>query len=256
MGRYIPILNLDSFVDLIVMGLLFVVAYFLQTEKKSEFHLAYWLLAHVAMLLWLRRELQLFEVPGMVTLSWGIYAVLFHWDARRQKQILLRWLPHLLSLAVMFLLFDQLLRYRPATAVLNLQASFNLALIGLIFISSYLFTDVEEIYFSIGYRLVTHVALLTWFWQEFSLLSGQGLVTIVWGIYAVILLSAALYLRHRLLRLVALATLFVLVGKLFLVDLVVVETVWRILLFAGFGGLFLFISYFYRSWLGLPDHAE
>ena len=168
----------------------------------------------------------------------------------------MRWLPHLLSLVVVFLLFDQMLHYRTATAVLNLLSFFNLAIIGLIFITSYVFTEAEEVYLGIGYRLITHVALLTWFWQEFSLLSGQGLVTIVWGIYAIILLSVALYFHHRLLRLVALGTLFVLVGKLFLVDLVVVETVWRILLFAGFGGLFLFISYFYGSWLGLPDLTD
>ena len=29
-----------------------------------------------------------------------------------------------------------------------------------------------------------------------------------------------------------------------------------LLLFAGFGGFFLFMSYFYRSWLHLPEHAD
>jgi uncharacterized membrane protein len=47
-----------------------------------------------------------------------------------------------------------------------------------------------------------------------------------------------------------------LVGKLFLVDLAAVETVWRILLFAGFGGLFLLISYYYGAWLGLTNEDE
>jgi hypothetical protein len=249
-------LNLDSLVDLTIIGMLFVTAYFLQAEKKSEVQPAYWLIAHLALLLWWRRELQQFELPGLVTLSWAVHAFWFHWDARRQEPVLLRGLPHLLSLFVTFLLFEQLLRHQLATAVFNPESFFTLAIIGLIFTTSYLFTDKEELYFSMAYRLAMHVALLTWFWQEFSQLSGQGLVTIMWGIYAVILLSIALYLRHQLLRLVALATLFALVGKLFLIDLVLVEPVWRILLFAGFGGLFLFISYFYRSWLGLPDLAE
>lgn len=255
-GRHIQILNLDSLIDLTIIGLLFMIAYFLQTGKNSPFRLAYWLIAHIAMLLWWRRELQPFYIPGLVTTSWAIHAVLLHWDARRQEQELMRWLPHLLSMIVMILLFNQMLWHRSVTAVLNLQSFFSLAIIGLIFITSYLFTEEEEIYVRIGYRLGTHVALLTWIWQEFNQLSGQGLVTLVWGIYAVILLSVALYFHHQRLRLVALATLFVLVGKLFLVDLVAVETVWRILLFAGFGGLFLFISYFYGSWLGLPELTE
>ncbi|MAU01042.1 MAG: hypothetical protein CL608_28185 [Anaerolineaceae bacterium] len=254
--RHIPILNLDSLVDLTIIGMFFVIAYFLQAEKRSEMRLVYWIVAHLAMLLWWQRELQQFELPGLVTLSWAVHAFWFHWDARRQESVLLRGLPHLLSLLVMFLLFEQLLGHRWITAVFNPTPFFNLAIIGLIFTTAYLFADKEELYFSMGYRLVAHVALLTWFWQEFSQLGGQGLVTIAWGIYAVILLSVALYLHHRLLRLVALATLFVLVGKLFLIDLVLVEPVWRILLFAGFGGLFLFISYFYRSWLGLPELAE
>jgi uncharacterized membrane protein len=40
------------------------------------------------------------------------------------------------------------------------------------------------------------------------------------------------------------ATLFLVVGKLFLVDLAGVEAVWRILLFLGFGGLFLVLGYY------------
>ena len=34
------------------------------------------------------------------------------------------------------------------------------------------------------------------------------------------------------------------------------STIVTVVLFAGFGGLFLFISYFYRSWLHLPEHAD
>ena len=41
-------------------------------------------------------------------------------------------------------------------------------------------------------------------------------------------------------------TLLIVVGKLFLVDLVELETIWRILLFLGFGGLFLILSYYFR----------
>ncbi len=43
------------------------------------------------------------------------------------------------------------------------------------------------------------------------------------------------------------ATLFVVVGKLFLVDLSEVEPVWRVVLFLGFGGLFLALSYYLQG---------
>ena len=42
-------------------------------------------------------------------------------------------------------------------------------------------------------------------------------------------------------------TLLVLVGKLFLVDLARLEAIWRILLFLGFGGLFLVLSYYFQA---------
>ena len=55
------------------------------------------------------------------------------------------------------------------------------------------------------------------------------------------------------------ATLFLVVGKLFLVDLSEVEPAWRVVLFLGFGGLFLALSYYLHglwrpSAAGAPDH--
>ncbi|MEE8577476.1 MAG: DUF2339 domain-containing protein, partial [candidate division Zixibacteria bacterium] len=53
--------------------------------------------------------------------------------------------------------------------------------------------------------------------------------------------------NHHRLRTVAVATLFAVVAKLFLVDLANIETIFRILLFMGFGGVFLALSYYFRS---------
>jgi uncharacterized membrane protein len=254
--QWTPIFNLSSLLDLLIIGLWFALVYFLQTIKKSSFQPVYWLIAHFALILWWQRELEPYNMPGLVTVIFGALVILFHWDARRQDQVWQRWVPHLLSLVVTIMLFDQLWFGRVETAVFNLLAFFNLIIIGLLFASSYLFTEDEDRDVRLIYRLVCHVALLNWFWREFDQLSGQGVVTLVWGIYALILLAVSLKFQSYQLRLVALGTLFLLVGKLFLVDLVAVETIWRILLFAGFGGLFLFISYYYRSWLHLPEHAD
>jgi uncharacterized membrane protein len=51
------------------------------------------------------------------------------------------------------------------------------------------------------------------------------------------------------------ATLFIVAGKLFLVDLEEVEALWRVLLFVGFGGLFLSLSY-YLQVLWRPGHGS
>jgi uncharacterized membrane protein len=41
--------------------------------------------------------------------------------------------------------------------------------------------------------------------------------------------------------------LLVVVGKLFLLDLTKLEAIWRVLLFLGFGGVFLILSYYFRA---------
>ena len=105
--------------------------------------------------------------------------------------------------------------------------------------------------------LAAEVAILdsTWltrrFWPDCGAccwrLRGDGLVIVAWGLYAAMLLLAAF--RVRIPRLVrgAVATLLIVVGKPFLVDLAEVDVVWRVPLFLGFGGLFLALSYYLRS---------
>jgi uncharacterized membrane protein len=97
----------------------------------------------------------------------------------------------------------------------------------------------------VAYRVAAHVALLAWLWQELSpLTNGAAYTTIAWGLYAAGLLVAGLRLDGASLMRAGMATLFLVVGKLFLVDLAGVEAVWRILLFLGFGGMFLVLSYY------------
>ena len=97
------------------------------------------------------------------------------------------------------------------------------------------------------YRVAAHAALLALLWREFSALpDGYAWVTVSWGLYAVALLVAGLRLDRVSLVRGGMITLFLVVGKLFLVDLSEVEPLWRIFLFLGFGGLFLALSYYLR----------
>jgi uncharacterized membrane protein len=99
-----------------------------------------------------------------------------------------------------------------------------------------------------AYRVAVHAALLGWIWRELAALPESGAyISLAWGIYAVGLLVVGLRMgRAGFIRL-GLVTLFVVVGKLFLVDLAWVGAVWRILLFLGFGGVFLALSYYLQS---------
>lgn len=97
------------------------------------------------------------------------------------------------------------------------------------------------------YLLAVHIAILLFFWRELSdLTNGQGLVSVAWGVYAITLLIIGLRYRINECRLAGLTTLFILVAKLFLIDLSEVKAIWRILLFFGFGGAFMLLSYFYQ----------
>ena len=108
-----------------------------------------------------------------------------------------------------------------------------------------------------AYLLLSHLALLGWLLRELSPLNnGQAWVTSAWGGYAIVLLILGLRLNLDPPRTTALATLLLVVGKLFLVDLARLEAIWRILLFLCFGGTFLVLSYYFRAlWKPSSPHS-
>ncbi|HEV2130645.1 MAG TPA: DUF2339 domain-containing protein, partial [Longimicrobiaceae bacterium] len=107
------------------------------------------------------------------------------------------------------------------------------------------------------YRFFVHLAFLGWLWREIDPLpNGAGLVSVAWGLYALGLLVVGLRHDLALLQKVAIGTLLLLVVKLFVVDLAALEALYRILLFLGLGGLFLFLSYSLQTlWKAKPGVA-
>jgi uncharacterized membrane protein len=94
------------------------------------------------------------------------------------------------------------------------------------------------------YRLAAHAGLMGWLWRELAPLAlGQGLATIAWGAWGLALLLVALQRGWRGVERVALLTLLATVAKLFLVDLARIEPLFRVILFLGFGTVFLGLSY-------------
>ncbi len=82
-------------------------------------------------------------------------------------------------------------------------------------------------------------------------------MSIAWGGYGIGLLVLGLRRDLARVRQVGLVTLVLLVAKLFLVDLSQLEPIWRVLLFMGFGGLFLVLSYYFRAlWKTSKEEAR
>ena len=131
------------------------------------------------------------------------------------------------------------------TAVLNAEALISLVAIGT---GAGISAVLQRRGVRSTYRLIAHIAFLGWILKELSPLEGgQGYVTVAWGIYAVALLVLGIRRNFNQLLAVAMGTLLVVVVKLFLVDLARLEAIWRILLFLGFGGLFLVLSYYFQA---------
>ncbi|UCG88478.1 MAG: DUF2339 domain-containing protein, partial [Gemmatimonadota bacterium] len=181
----------------------------------------------------------LFE-HNLQILLWAALVVAFLYLAGRLDEPALGPCGHLLSVIVAVWLLQRLTGEGGAeTAVFTARGLSDAGVIvGFLAASLWSGSDSAK-----WYRLAAHAGFLGWLWRELSALpAGQALVTASFGVYGLALLVASAKTRK-----VGLATLLIAVGKLFLVDLDRVDPFLRILLFLGFGGLFLAISYYYRD---------
>lgn len=106
------------------------------------------------------------------------------------------------------------------------------------------------------YLLVAYGGLLMLTQRELSGIA-PGLVTVCWGLYGIGLLIFGLRKDSQIARIMALLTFGLSLLKLFFLDLIDVEAIWRVLLFMGFGVVFLLLSYYFRSlWRPLPPPKD
>ncbi len=80
-------------------------------------------------------------------------------------------------------------------------------------------------------------------------------VTVAWLVQALAVVALGIWRRASLLRWLGISLLLVTAGKLVLVDLAGLETVWRILMFLASGLVFLMASYLYQRFLG-PQQGQ
>ena len=97
-----------------------------------------------------------------------------------------------------------------------------------------------------------------WLWvTRFTTAHGQGsALTVAWALLALVVFSAGLALRERVYRVGGFAILALAVGRIFIIDVWQLETLYRILSFLVLGAVLLLLGYFYnrfadsiRRWL-------
>jgi uncharacterized membrane protein len=173
-------------------------------------------------------------------LLWTALVVTFHYLGQRLEEPALGACGNILAVIIAGWLLQRLAGEGAAeTAVFTARGLSDAgAILGLLVASKWSGSDVAKVY-----QLAAHAAFLGWLWRELSgFPSGDAIVTASYGVYGLALLMASAKTRK-----VGFATLLIAVAKLFLVDLDRVDPFLRILLFLGFGGLFLAISYYYRD---------
>ncbi len=166
-------------------------------------------------------------------------ALVVHEVARRISDSWTEAWGHVLSVVVGLYLGARLLAPSNGTPMLNVGALADLGAITAAFLACRLLGK-QRVY----YYLTGHAAVLALIWREFVPLSGgHAYVSVLWAAYAITLLVVGLRNARQVMWQTGVATLLLLVGKLFVVDLANLDAIWRIFLFMVVGGGFLALGY-------------
>jgi uncharacterized membrane protein len=106
--------------------------------------------------------------------------------------------------------------------------------------------------------LIAHLGVLAWFAKELWMVEhSQIWISVAWGMYSIAVLIAGFRIGSNVIRTAGMATILVVVAKLFFVDLSQTSALLRIPLFMGFGTIFLAIGYYLqKQWTADGDDSE
>jgi hypothetical protein len=171
-------------------------------------------------------------------------AVALGWAARQLDESPLWAASHVLATAAAIWLAGDLFSggATGATAFLNADSARAAGILGSLIAFSFVVRNDAA---AIMYRYIVHGLALFYLHDQATLAAhGDILATACWGGYAIAVLVAGLSKSIGQLKYVGLATVILAAAKLLVVDMAGTETIWRVLLFLGFGGALLALSYF------------
>ncbi|MCH7562326.1 MAG: DUF2339 domain-containing protein [Gemmatimonadetes bacterium] len=231
-----PILNVGAMTDLALLAAALGASSFVARGATM-----YRVVPQVGLALLLGRELGGSSFAGghALLLAWAAQAWGTHVLAKRWSDPWTSRWGHVLWVIVAFDLAGRLVGMAGAPPMLNVGAIADLgAIAGAVLACRML--GREKVY----YYLTGHAAVLALMWREFVPLSGgHAYVSFLWAAYGIALLVIGLRSARQAMWQTGAATLLLLVGKLFVVDLANLEAIWRILLFMVVGGGFLALGY-------------
>ncbi len=244
-----PVLNAQALTDVVVLATVLVSANALTRRDHAAL---YRFVGYAAAAAWLSREMD----GGVLLLCWALLALALLVSGSHRDEHSTALAGHALFILVAVWLSARLATGQPdgglmglalpSLPIVNAIAIADAVVIALGLTAARVALDGVTARF---YYLLAHLAILGWVWRELSTLpNGNGLVTLTWGLYAAGLLLPAIVRRYEFARVLGIGTLVLVVAKLFFVDLARVDPLWRVMLFLGFGGLFLVLSYVRDLW--------
>ena len=244
----LPFFDAYALVCLAVVALAFAASTAVGTPEVRR---VYRVFAHAAAAGVLLRELVPLEGGDWALTALALYAAALHALSRRLPEWGTTGVAHLLAAFVGLWLAGRLAAGVTFGAgsdptVFGLPGFLDLAVIALILACSRMVRGRNTVF---AYRVTAHAAWLAWLCRELTMLPGatDAYVTVAWGLTGAAMFVLGLRRDHGYLLRGGVATLFLVVAKLFLWDLAGLDALWRVLLFLGFGGLFLLLSYHLRN---------
>ena len=251
-------MNLWSFSDfewgLVYWGLalIYILATALLSYRKTDLKAVY-LHGIISVLLVVIAQWYFFDDEAFF-LALALDATGLYYANHRFKEPTLDFMGHVLfGISALWVMGELLFGKVDGTGVINAKGFIELVIILLAFPLAYLKSPQDLRSISL---FVIYLFLMGWVFREIgSFQNGNGYVSITWGILGTALLTVGLWLNNSDLFKVGYGTLILVAAKLLFFDLSHLETIWRIVLFIGFGGAFLGISYFDQRILETGDSS-
>jgi uncharacterized membrane protein len=165
----------------------------------------------------------------------------------KQKLASFSWSSHLLFVIGWMLLVNYLSNPNSGDpALIHIPALSELFVITITGLLAPIYLDNKNEQFL--YRMIAHLGVLAWLAKELWMVEhSQIWISVAWGIYSIAVLIAGFRIGSNVIRTAGMATILVVVAKLFFVDLSQTSALLRIPLFMGFGTIFLMIGYYLQK---------